>query len=211
MGYKKEQIATEGVQIRPLMVAVAYVAAQMLADITSLRIISIAGLSMDAGTLVYPITFTLRDLVHKALGITHARALIVAAAVINLFMAGLFWLVGILPPDPLVGPQAEFGQVLSPVWNITVASIVAEVVSEMTDTEVYRFWVQRVTRRYQWARVLVSNGVSIPLDSLIFSWLAFGRQFPATVVWGIFMANVLIKGLTTLLSLPLIYVVKEEG
>ena len=51
-----------------LIVGGAYVAAQMMADIASLRIITIAGYAVDAGTLIYPFTFTLRDLVHKIAG-----------------------------------------------------------------------------------------------------------------------------------------------
>ena len=47
----------------PIIVISAYIAAQMMADISSLRIIMIAGLSMDAGTLIYPLTFTLRDMI----------------------------------------------------------------------------------------------------------------------------------------------------
>jgi uncharacterized integral membrane protein (TIGR00697 family) len=109
-----------------------------------------------------------------------------------------------------IGPQKEFGLVLSPVWRIVFASIVAEVVAELIDTEGYRLWVEKVTRRYQWARVLVSNAVSIPIDSLIFVWIAFGGVIPAAVVWSIFFANVIVKGITTLISLPGIYLVKEK-
>ena len=68
-----------------------------------------------------------------------------------------------------------------------------------------------MTRQYQWARVLVSNSVSIPVDSLIFVWIAFGGVLPGSVVWSIFASNVIIKGLTTLVSLPGIYLVKERG
>ena len=195
--------------IRAIVVSSAYIAAQMLADVASLKIVLFFGLSMDAGTFVYPITFTLRDLVHKTVGAKAARVLIVAAAVINLVMAGLFWLVSRMPGDPAVGPQAEFAAVLSPVWRIVIASIVAEVVAELVDTEIYRLWIERVTRRYQWMRVLTSNAVSVPLDSIIFSWGAFGGALPVPVVWGIVLSNVLVKGATTLLSLPLIYVVPE--
>ena len=193
-----------------LIVSAAYVAAQILADIGSLRIVLIGGLSMDAGTLVYPLTFTLRDLVHKTAGLRAARAMIFLAAGINLFMAGYFWLVARLPADPAVGPQEAFGQVLAPVWRIVMASILAEVVSELVDTEAYRLWVTRVTTHYQWARVLVSNSLSVPLDSLIFAWAAFGGVLPAAVVWSIVLSNVLVKGATTLVSLPLIYLVKEK-
>jgi len=196
--------------IAATLVSAAYVAFQMMADVASLRIVMIAGFSIDAGTFVYPFTFTLRDLVHKTAGIKAARALIVAAAVLNLLMAGLFWLTSILPADLVVGPQEEFGLVLSPVWRIVFASIAAEVIAELVDTEGYRFWVERVTHRYQWARVLVSNALSVPLDSLIFSWLAFGGVLPSAVVWSIFASNVIIKGITTLVSLPGIYLVREK-
>jgi uncharacterized PurR-regulated membrane protein YhhQ (DUF165 family) len=60
-------------------------------------------------------------------------------------------------------------------------------------------------------RVLVSNSVSVPVDSLVFAWLAFGSVLPASVVWSIVLANVLVKGAVTLLSLPGIYLVPHRG
>ena len=125
-------------------------------------------------------------------------------------MAGLFWIVSQFPYDPSTGPQPDWDSVLSPVWRIVIASILAEVFSELTDTEIYHLWVTRVTRRYQWLRVLVSNAVSIPIDSLIFVWAAFGGVFPTAVVWEILVANILLKGAFTLVSLPSIYLVKER-
>jgi queuosine precursor transporter len=193
-----------------ILVVAAYVAAQMLSDITSLKIVMFMGLSMDAGTLIYPITFTLRDMVHKVIGRKGARVLIIAAAAINLFMAALFWLVDKMPADPAAGIQADWGSVLAPVWRIVIASIVAEVVAEWIDTEAYHLWVTKITRRYQWARVLISNSVSVPIDSLIFVWLAFGGLMPSSVVWSIMLANVIVKGAVTLVGWPLIYLVKDK-
>jgi len=195
--------------IAGVLVVAAYIAAQILSDVLSLKIALVVGFSIDAGTFIYPFTFTLRDLVHKLLGRAAAHAVIIAAGMINLRMAGLFVFAAWLPPDPTWPLQNEFVAVLTPVWRIVVASIVAEIASEFTDTEVYHLWVTRVTRRYQWARVLTSNAVSVPLDSLIFCWGAFGGQLPAVTVWSIFWANVLVKGAVTLVSLPGIYLVPE--
>lgn len=193
-----------------ILVAVFYVAAQMLADIASLQIVFVAGFSIDAGTFIYPLTFTLRDMVHKVAGIKIARILILAAAGVNLFMALFFKFIAILPPDLAVGPQTEFGALLAPVWRIVLASIVAEVIAELIDTESYRIWVEKVTKRHQWARVVVSNTISIPVDSFLFSFLAFwGTMAPAIVV-SIFFSNMIIKGLTTVISIPGIYLVKER-
>ncbi len=205
---------------RALLVIAAYIAAQMLSDVMSLKIAVVAGLAIDAGTFIYPITFTLRDLAHKTLGLRSTRTLIFTAAGINIIMALAFWFTASLPSDPaLLDPAspdyspstAAFGLVLSPVWRIVLASILAEVIAELVDTQVYHLWVTRITRRYQWVRVLVSNGVSVPLDSLIFGVAAFGGVLPDAAVVEIIIANILVKLATTLLSLPLIYTVPETA
>ena len=196
--------------IQSIIVSISYVAAQMLADIASLQIVSVFGLSLDAGTFIYPITFTLRDVAHKVVGLKGVRVLIISAAVVNLFMALFFWFVSLLPPDTSAGSSEIWGQVLAPVWRITMASIVAEVIAELIDTEAYRFWIDRITKRYQWARVLISNAFSVPIDSFIFSFLAFYGAMPLVSVWQIFWGNVVIKGLVTIFSMPLIYTVKDK-
>jgi uncharacterized integral membrane protein (TIGR00697 family) len=194
-----------------VIVSVCYVAAQIFADITSLRILLIAGLSIDGGTLVYPFTFTLRDMVHKVAGASIARTLIFLAAGINIFMALLFWLVAQLPADVQnVGAQTEFATVLAPVFRIVLASIVAEVVAELIDTEMYELWIKRIGYQAQWGRVLASNAVSIPVDSAIFVMIAFFGVLPSSVVFSIFIANIIVKGLVTIISIPGIYLVKDE-
>ena len=194
-----------------ILVSVIYVAAQMISDIASLRIVMVAGFSIDAGTFIYPLTFTLRDMAHKVAGIKATRILIFAAAGINIIMALFFKVVSILPPDNTVGPQVEFGLVLSPIWRIVGASILAEVISELIDTESYRFWVEKITTKYQWARVLFSNTISIPIDSFLFSFLAFWGNLPGSVVFSIFLSNMIIKGITTLVSIPAIYLVPDQN
>jgi uncharacterized integral membrane protein (TIGR00697 family) len=193
----------------------AYVGAQVIADVTSLKIGTFADRAVDMGTFVYPITFTLRDVVHKALGKRAARTLVVTAAVVNLFMAVYLQWAAKAPSDVSYPLGPEFEAVLAPLWRITIASIVAEVVSELVDTEVYHWFVRRVTTRHQWARVATSNAVSVPIDNVIFAVGAFGAipgfadhalTLPWDVVWEIFVVNLTVKALVSAVSLPLIYV-----
>ena len=204
-----DQKYINGIPIDGIIILSVYIAAQLLSDIASLKITLIAGFSMDAGTLIYPLTFTIRDLVHKRLGMTAARTIILLAAAINLFMALFFHFTAWLPQDPSWGLGKEFNTILGPVWRIVIASIAAEVVSEFIDTEVYHLWQSRITPKYQWMRVLSSNTISIPVDSLIFCWGAFAFRLPPEVVWSIFFANVIVKGVVTIISVPSIYLVKE--
>ena len=101
------------------------------------------------------------------------------------------------------GLGAEYSAIVSPIWRITIASIVAEVVSELVDTEMYHLWVTRVGTSHQWARVLVSNAVSVPLDNVIFVVGAFAAlpflgdhplTLPWSEVWDIFVVNLTVKG-----------------
>jgi queuosine precursor transporter len=198
----------------------AYVAAQMLADIASLKIGVVAGLAVDMGTFIYPITFTLRDAVHKVVGKRNTQVLIVCAAVINLLMVLYLTWAAAVPSDPESFGGLEFSLVFAPLWRIVIASILAEVVSELLDTEVYHWFVTRITRRYQWLRVLVSNSVSVPVDNLIFVLIAFapvalpliGEPLVGSwrVTWEIFAFNLIVKYGMTLLSLPLIYAAPDR-
>ena len=208
------QRAATAVPIVAIIIVGAYVGAQMLADISSLKIGVIAGLAVDMGTFIYPITFTLRDMAHKVLGKRSAQVLILTAAGINVFMAAYLAWAASVPSDPAWGLGNEFSAILGPIWRIVLASITAEVVSELLDTEAYHWFVTKITTRYQWARVLVSNSISIPVDNLIFAVLAFAPlpgledhflSVPWPVVWQIFLFNLIVKFGVTLISMPLIY------
>jgi hypothetical protein len=194
-----------------ILIIAGYIAAQMLADIASLKIGLVADLAVDMGTFIYPITFTLRDVAHKLLGKRSTQTLILAAAGINVFMAVYLLWAAQVPSDPSWGLGEEFSSILAPVWRIVLASIAAEVISELLDTEIYHLWVTRVTRRYQWLRVLVSNSVSVPVDNLVFAIGAFAITLPWNVVGQIFLVNLIVKYGMTILSIPLIYLTPKEG
>jgi uncharacterized integral membrane protein (TIGR00697 family) len=149
-------------------------------------------------------------LVHKVLGKRLAQALVIIAGGINFWMALYLMWVASVPGDLSWGLEQEFTAILAPVWRIVLASIAAEVISELVDTEIYHFVVTRITRRFEWLRVLASNGVSVPIDNGIFALGAFGGSLPWITVGEIFLFNLAIKYAMTLVSLPLIYITRNE-
>lgn len=201
---------TPGAMTAAVSVIAAYIGVQMISDIASLQVVSFFGMALDAGTFIYPISFTLRDVAHRVLGKKPVRAVVIVAAVINAFMAFYFYLVSILPIDYFGGGNDAWPAVLTPVWRITVASIIAELISELADTEVYSLFVKKHGEKHKWARVLLSNSVAIPIDSLLFAFVAFLGAIPLEAVWQIFYGNVIIKFAVTVLSIPLIYLGKFD-
>ncbi len=187
-----------------------YVASQLFANILSTKIalLPILNISIDGGTVIYPLTFTLRDFVHKTWGKVMARRVVIIAAALNLLMFGLFWLVGKMQPDPTWNFQESYNQILLPVGRIVVASILAQVVSELIDTEIFSFVFKKINDT---AAVLFSNFVGLLFDSVIFGLIAFWGALPFSTVVQIIISNILVKLVISILSAPSIKLIPRSA
>lgn len=186
-----------------------YISFQIFADILSIKITTLPflHLAIDGGTVIYPFTFTLRDFVHKTWGKERSRQVVITAGILNLLMAVLFWLIGKMPADPTWNLQGAYESILMPFWRITIASMIAEVFSELIDTEVF----DRVYRKFGDIKaVLFSNGVALVIDSFIFSFIAFAGVLPLVTVLSITLSNIIVKMAVTLISLPTIKLVPRR-
>jgi queuosine precursor transporter len=190
----------------PLLSSLLYTASQIFANIlsTKIAILPIIHLAVDGGTVIYPLTFTLRDLVHKSWGKNNARQVIVIAAGLNALMFALFWLVGKMTPDPSWQYQEAYNHILLPVGRIVAASIISQVVSELVDTEIFSVIYKKIG---DLPAVLLSNLGGLLIDSLLFSTIAFLGSLPLATVFQIILANIIIKLVISFLSAPAIKLV----
>ena len=194
-----------------IIVCVMYVVTQMLADITHLRELAIAGISVTAFSIVYPLTFTLRDMAHKLAGANVARTLIITSAVIYLLAQLFFWIISALPPEMTADERTALGALLSTEWRFLLAAVVATIVSQLADTEIYSWWMKRYGDEKQWGRVLLSNVIGIPLDRILFLLLAFAGTASLDGMWEMFFGITLIRLVFGLISIPGIYLVEEHS
>ena len=196
-----------------IILAGVYIFLQMTADIAAAKVIVLGKIVMDAG-IIYSFTFTWRDLIHKQLGKRAAQTTIILAGVINLIMVLYFIFVVKLPAESswaALGGQKAFEFVFGIVPRIVIASIIAEIVSELVDTEVYQWWVSGVgKKRPQWLRVVISNSISIPIDSVIFPLVGFLGTLPFSVLIIMMLSNILTKAVITAISFWMIYLVPEK-
>ena len=198
-------------KVRQMIAASAiFIALVIFSNLGSLRILIIAGLAVDGGTLLYPLTFTARDLLHKKIGARLVRFVIILTALINLVLFAFVWFVARLPADLSVGEQLEYGVVLSPGIRLVLGSIIAMTIADLLDTSAYAFVRRKYGKRHQWLRVLFSNAVSIPIDTIIFLLIAFWGWVPLTVIGEMFIANIIIKYIVGMASFGSIYLVKDD-
>jgi len=132
---------------------VAYVAVVAVSNLLVDKFIDLGAFGLlSAGTITFGITFTIRDLAHQAsvragLGRRPIFYMIGVAAIVNVLVAFA------------TNTPARF----------LIASFLAILISEGIDTEIYH----RLRSRSWLVRVISSNAVSVPLDSSIFTVVAF--------------------------------------
>ena len=194
-----------------ILIICSYIACQMISNIASVKIANVLSLAVDGGTFLYPLAFTIRDMAHKTIGKRNTQKLIIVSAIINIFTPIYFYIVSQFPADSSWEFNEAFQTTLSPVMRIAIASIVASTLSELVDTEIYHFFVTKITNKFQWLRVLISNAFSIPVDNFLFVIVAFWGVLPIDALIGIFIFNFFVKYAVTIISVPMIYLVKEKN
>lgn len=189
--------------------AALYASFQVISNVLSTKItlLPFLGLSMDGGTLLYPFTFTLRDFVHKTVGKYNSRIVVVVSAAISLLAFLAFWTVGKMSPDPTWAFQNDYNNILLPVFRISVASIIAQVVSELIDTEIFSVLYKKIN---DVTGSFLSNLVALIFDSVVFSLIAFWGALPVATVFGIIVSNVLVKLAVSAISVPFIRLIPRK-
>ena len=152
----------------PLGLTLLYAASILLANLTLNQFIPLPlfGL-LSVGTIFFAAVFTLRDRIHRAGGLKAVYLAIALALLVNTLAAVL----------------------LGTPWRFVGASFLAILVGELADTAVY----QRLIGKSWWTRVLASNAVSVPLDSILFTLLAFYGDMSSRDIAQIIFADILAK------------------
>jgi hypothetical protein len=189
--------------------ASCYVSFTLIANVLSnkIAILPVLNLSTDAGTIIYPLTFTFRDFIHKTLGKNKSRQIVILAGILNFVMVGFFYLGAKMSPDPSWIYQKDFENILMPVTRIVLASIIAQVISELIDTEIFSRIYKRLNDLYA---VLFSNFVALIVDTLIFVFIAFWGNFDSSVLSQIILTNIILKLLISLFILPIIRMIPRQ-
>ena len=208
--FKNNYIEKNNLSFLTILIICSYIACQMISNIASVKIANVLSLAVDGGTFLYPLAFTIRDMAHKTIGKRNTQKLIIVSAIINIFTPIYFYIVSQFPADSSWEFNEAFQTTLSPIMRITIASIVASTLSELVDTEIYHFFVSKITNKFQWLRVLISNAFSIPVDNFLFVIVAFWGVLPIDALIGIFIFNFFVKYAVTIISVPMIYLVKEK-
>ncbi len=177
------------------------------ANIFASKVIKMFGFTVPAGVVVYAISFLVTDTISEFYGRQKAvRTVLVGFYGCLVYFA---FVMVVLNWKSAFGPGSDdaFHKVLQLSARITVASVIAYLISQLHDVLAFDFWGRKTGGRYLWLRNNASTIVSQTLDTLIFVFIAFYGVFP---VWPLIGGQIVIKAMVALLDTPFLYFLRYK-
>ncbi|MFI4916028.1 MAG: queuosine precursor transporter [Phycisphaerales bacterium JB060] len=134
--------------------------------------------AVAVGVLPYPITFLCTDFISELYGRRRANAVVWMGLVVNFWVIGVLWVGGALPGFEAVDPQTGelvrdaagrlpvFFEVRGLAFAAVLASMVAYLVAQLVDVQVFHFWKRLTNGRHLWLRNNGSTLVSQLVDTV---------------------------------------------
>lgn len=137
------------------------------------RLVTVFGLVTDAGTLIFPLTFLLSDMITEVYGYKHARRAIWCGFLFNLFFIIYGQIVIHMPNPDFPTSNKMFDTILAFNFRIIIASFISYLCSEPLNSLIMAKMKIFTNGRLMWLRFISSTIGSAALDSVIFTVIAF--------------------------------------
>lgn len=199
-----------------LLIVMVFITCLITANIVAVKLVSIASLIVPAGIVIFPISYIVGDVLTEVYGFQRARRVIWLG-----FFCNLLAVIGIiigqgLPAASFWEAQAAYERILGYTPRLLVASFVAFLVGEFTNSYVLSRMKVATKGRWLWTRTIASTFVAQGLDSVIFIFIAFWGTSPQDTLLGAMATQWLFKVVYEAAATPLTYVVvnfikRQEG
>jgi uncharacterized integral membrane protein (TIGR00697 family) len=150
-----------------------YTMVMILANWFDPRLITIFGYPTDAGTLIFPFTFLLADLITEVYGYKHARRAIWCGFLFNLVFFLYGQIVVHMPSPDYPTNNQMFDTLHTTNLKVILASSLSYLASEPLNSFTMAKLKIKMNGRHLWLRFLVSTILASGADSLIFGVMAF--------------------------------------
>lgn len=183
-------------------------------DVSSWPLFPALGISvftMTLGVIPFPVTFLITDLLNEYYGRRGVRFTTLIGMIAVLLVYGVI-LIQLAIPAASFSPVSDsaFEAVFASSGVIILASIVAYLIGQLIDIQVFHYLRRRTNGRHIWLRATGSTVVSQLVDSFVVIFIAFGsplarQPLPMGQVASIAATNFVYKLLVALAITPLIY------
>ena len=141
------------------------------------------GQELSCGIIAYPVTFLATDLISEIYGRRRANTVVGAGFVVSVFITLVVWIANNAPTFEQSAVSAEaFNEVFGLLPGVVFGSMIAYLVAQFVDVQIFEFWRKLTDGKYMWIRNNGSTFFSQLVDTVLVVTIAL-------VIWPEIDAN----------------------
>lgn len=188
-----------------VILGVIYAACLIVSNLVAAKVVTLAGLNFPAALVFFPLTYIFDDVLTEVYGFKVSRRIIWLGLLANcIVMLGALIAVA-LPSASFWQGQAAFHSVFTASARIFVASTVAYLLGEFTNSMILAKLKVITTGKHLWLRVLTSTGIGVGLDTTVFCLIGFWGTMPNSALGHMILTLYLFKFSYEIIALPITY------
>ena len=177
--------------------------------------LAIGKFSITAGTLVFPISYIINDVLSEVYGYKKTKNIVLAGFILQLFMIIVFAVAIYLPAPTWFENSDEFALILGSTPRIAVAGLISYLFGSLVNAKVL-VKMRDKNEKYFGIRAVLSTLFGETVDSMIFVPAAFFGTIPNKEILTMILSLITLKTLYETIFLPITYQVikrvkKYEG
>lgn len=180
-----------------------FIAVLLISTITSTKIIAFSWLTLDGGTLLFPLSYILGDIITEVYGYRASRRIIWMAIGSLLVFTLLTTLISILPAHSEWTHQDSYDTILGTTPRIVMGSIFAFFLWELSNSYILAKLKNTFSGKYLYYRMIISSIVGNGIDTVIFIIIAFFGIFSSDILSGLIVSNFIWKLWTEIILSPI--------
>lgn len=182
----------------------------ILANVQVLVTLQLFGFVATLGNIIYASGFLVTDILSENYGKKDANkavaigffSLIITTVIMNFCLM----FIPLDSPDT-IAMHGNLKAIFSLMPRITVASLIAYLLSQKHDIWAYHFWKKRFSeKKHIWIRNNLSTMVSQLIDSAVFTIIAFAGLESKAMMFEIFMTTYILKFVVAAADTPFLYI-----
>src|SRR5437773_6077742 len=185
--------------------AAFFVTCLLAANTIAAKLVVVGGVVLTAGSVIFPLSYVLGDVLTEVWGYTAARRVIWLGFACNALAVAAIWVGAELPAAPFWKGQGAYDEILGQTPRILLASFVAYLAGEFANAFVLAKLKILTRGRWLWTRTLGSTVVGQALDTALFVVLAFAGTVPGGALAGLVAGQWAVKVAYEAAATPLTY------
>jgi len=170
-----------------------FVAVILISNVASTKILDLGWFVFDGGTLLFPVSYIFGDILTEVYGYKRSRKVIWLGFFSAFLMSATFMVVGKLPAAGEWQFQEAYDAILGLTPRIVVASLIAFLAGEFSNSYVLAKMKILTKGRYLWARTIGSTVVGQAVDTMLFVMVAFWGIHSGGLLFSIIISNYVFK------------------